>query len=111
MQMISCAGGSTPTVTLWRRDSLHGTVSGSLDGLTFHAQDLDPPAMLGDEYVGQWHIDAQSAAELAAVTGGAGRACGAGVRCSPLSICGPAPPGTAATTCSPPIPVACSTTG
>jgi len=60
-----------------------------LDGLTFHAQDLDPPAMLGDEYVGQWHIDAQSAAELAAVTGGAGRACGAGVRCSPLSICGP----------------------
>jgi len=74
MQMISCAGGSTPTVTLWRRDSLHGTVSGSLDGLTFHAQDLDPPAMLGDEYVGQWHIDAQSAAELAAVTTLAGLA-------------------------------------
>ena len=39
-----------PTVTLWQRDSLHVTVSGGVDGLTFHAQDLDPPPMFGDEY-------------------------------------------------------------
>ena len=39
-----------PTVTLWQRDSLHVTVSRGVDGLTFQAQDLDPPPMFGDEY-------------------------------------------------------------
>ena len=89
MQMISCAGGSTPTVTLWRRDSLHGTVSANS---TAYLPRPGTSIHLRCSATSTWasrHIDAQSAAELAAVTGGAGRACGAGVRCSPLSICGP----------------------
>ena len=49
-----------PTVTLWQRDSLRVTVSGGVDGLTFHAQDLDPPPMFGDEYEYAFSIAAKT---------------------------------------------------
>jgi len=59
-----------PTVTLWQRDSLHVTVSGGVDGLTFHAQDLDPPPMFGDEYEYGFSIAAADIPKLAQALGG-----------------------------------------
>lgn len=59
-----------PTVTLWQRDALHVTVSGGVDGLTFHAQDLAPPAMFGDEYEYGFSIAAADIPELVQALGG-----------------------------------------
>ena len=59
-----------PTVTLWQRDSLHVTVSGGVDGLTFHAQDLDPPPMFGDEYEYGFSIAATDIPTLVQALGG-----------------------------------------
>src|SRR3954452_484151 len=59
-----------PTVTLWQRDALHVTISGGVDGLTFHAQDLDPPAMFGDEYEYGFSIAAADIPELVRALGG-----------------------------------------
>ena len=59
-----------PTVTLWQRDSLHVTVSGGVDGLTFHAQDLDPPPMFGDEYEYGFSIAAADIPKLIQTRGG-----------------------------------------
>ena len=59
-----------PTVTLWQRDSLLVTVSEGVDGLTFHAQDLDPPAMFGDEYEYGFSIAAADIPKLVQALGG-----------------------------------------
>src|SRR3954451_20511782 len=59
-----------PTVTLWRGDALHVTVSGGVDGLRFHAQDLDPPAMFGDEYEYGFSIAAPEIPKLVRALGG-----------------------------------------
>jgi len=58
-----------PTVTLWQRDSLHVTVSGGVDGVTFHAQDLDPPPMFGDEYEYGFRIAATDIPKLVQAPG------------------------------------------
>jgi hypothetical protein len=58
------------TVTLWHRDSLRVTVAGGVDGLTFHAQDLDPPALFGDEYEYSFSIAATEIPKLVRALGG-----------------------------------------
>ena len=59
-----------PTVTLWQRDALLITVSEGVDGLTFHAQDLAPPPMFGDEYECGFSIAAADIPELVQALGG-----------------------------------------
>jgi hypothetical protein len=58
------------TVTLWDRDSLWVTVSGGEDGLTFQAQDLNPPPLYGDEYEYRFSIAPTEIPSLTQALGG-----------------------------------------
>ena len=59
-----------PKVTLWKRDSLYVTVSGGVDGLTFHTQDLDPRPIFGDVYEYGFRIAATDIPKLVQALGG-----------------------------------------